>query len=1101
MPVHEQDQGPGRESPRAKDGTGEDQSSPGGEVRTASGDISSAVDAHAVAREPAAADDAAGSQAPSPLPVRYRRRALGVLGRSRLQQLCDCFQLEVKDRRAIDSYVTALVRARRVEFGAVLRQLKRDELQLICDELELDRSGREKEMLVVRILDRPSPTDANDDHREPEPAYQLTPARKRTALAVLNRNRLLELTSHFTLEVHDLRAKADHISAITRKRSLPFGEVLERLSRDELKTMCVELGLDDSGREKRLIVERILGEPLPTSAPEASDAEQPAPGIDSRQPERAPEIASDVPEAAEPPAWADAGQVEEFPLVVRARQAGVLDGQSALIIAPTATGKSYIGRQVVRRFFERGGQGLCVYLVPFRALAWEIYESFAEDAQGSEHKARVRIATGDATDPVDPQSADVLVATYERFSALGLSLDFHPKVMVVDEIHLLADATRGPNLEMLLSQYRQHVGSMQLCGLSAVIDEPQPLADWLGVELVLGSPKDRQVPVEFGIEQVEAIDEVIGQRVPAAVSQGSSALVFCQSKAKAQSMAVRLASEVKPLLTGEVRAALQDLAETLVANDEEYGAESLAELLPNGVAYHHAGLVRGVRRHIENAYRNGDIKAIACTPTLAAGVNLPAELVLLCDVFRTEVLRGRGHKVMLPVSEVLNMLGRAGRPGQADQGRGIVLVEKGSLDGNEKKMLKNALARGVGQPVTSRMGDKLDWIMRLILKTTGRQGMVTRQDLGEALETTLWYRQQGGEIAFERPLQEDLMEDIPAYKRAAGLQLLSHQPEPDGVTGRVQGTTSVYDIEIRISGLSCSCPARKRWHAQDVCKHLARAIHDLLFDPETDAESRHRTMYACLHLFRNTLDLGTKLRHAADVLVAWGLLDRSGIGSYRPTPAGRVAAASGLDLLLITDAYRRIAHADPNARSQQIALWTTEDFFGQERERQRWLDAVGPWLEEQPIEQVPLPKKHRGDFENGLDDLGRVAMLYAEVARAIGRPELADRCTMARACLKHGVKPDAIPLAALNIPQLGRRRCRYLVDECGIGSLEALAAADPLEVADPRRAPRKLAEQWVLRAKEISERRASIKGQPQEEQTSELDELFAAFRVDSVALA
>lgn len=109
------------------------------------------------------------------------------------------------------------------------------------------------------------------------------------------------------------------------------------------------------------------------------------------------------------------------------------------------------------------------YLVPYRALAAEVYESFvrelaekgAEGARGTDDaanasgrpqgggKPRVKIATGDHRDPFYPEDTDILVSTFERFSALLASPDLRLGRVVVDEIHLLADESRGPALESL----------------------------------------------------------------------------------------------------------------------------------------------------------------------------------------------------------------------------------------------------------------------------------------------------------------------------------------------------------------------------------------------------------------------------------------------------------------------------------------------------------------------------------------------------------------------------------------------------------------------------------------------------------------------------
>lgn len=94
------------------------------------------------------------------------------------------------------------------------------------------------------------------------------------------------------------------------------------------------------------------------------------------------------------------------------------------------------------------------------------------------------------------------------------------------------------------------------------------------------------------------------------------------------------------------------------------------ELLVNGLAFHHADLEVDLRKRISEAFKQRKIKVVSATTTLSAGVNLPARFVIVRDVTRYEA----GRK-LLPVSEMANMLGRAGRPGEGDKlGTGYFLT-------------------------------------------------------------------------------------------------------------------------------------------------------------------------------------------------------------------------------------------------------------------------------------------------------------------------------------------------------------------------------------------------------------------------------------------
>src|SRR4051812_1894241 len=92
----------------------------------------------------------------------------------------------------------------------------------------------------------------------PEPIH-LSAKWRRSALGALSRERLARLTEHYDLEVTDRRSAASHVDAIVRANRLDFGEVLGLLGRDDLKAVCEAFGLDTSGREKQVLLARVLG--------------------------------------------------------------------------------------------------------------------------------------------------------------------------------------------------------------------------------------------------------------------------------------------------------------------------------------------------------------------------------------------------------------------------------------------------------------------------------------------------------------------------------------------------------------------------------------------------------------------------------------------------------------------------------------------------------------------------------------------------------------------------------------------------------------------------------------------------------------------------
>jgi helicase len=778
-----------------------------------------------------------------------------------------------------------------------------------------------------------------------------------------------------------------------------------------------------------------------------------------------------------------------FPLFERADQLGLLDGESGLVVAPTATGKSHIGREAICRALNRSAANhgasnhstLHAYLVPYRALAAEIYDNFLTALNGT--NARIRLLTGDHRDPLRPDQADLVVATYESFAGLVRTQPIRTGLVVADEVHLIADEERGPVVETLLAHLianNDNGKTKGLLALSAVTENAEDLADWLKIPLLRGTAADRTVGLKLRHAFADDLDGVLIETLRTCTDQ---ALVFCSSRAGAERNA-RLIADTLPFPV----AALPENPE-----DDD---DRVFELLRHGVAYHHAGLPKPVRQHIETLFRTGVLRTITCTPTLAAGVNLPAGMAVVRDVFRREQIRGWYRPVMLPAGEILNMLGRAGRPGQVEKGTGIVLIERARKD--EVGDLVDVIRAGRGGRVTSHLTDSFEKLMRFVLAVITERGETTRDDVARAFKRTFAHHEQQEDVSFDRTLRDDLMEDLPAYDKARrdGVTLASYALTTEGVDAVADSRGKHYDVRLRITEFSCSCPARSRYFRNQVCKHQALVIHELLFGTRADSEARTRVLYLCGHLFGAVLDIGTRLSEALDVLLDWGLAERVP-GGWRATELGQVASASGFDLLLVHQVAGRLNNAHATDY-RTVARWAVEDFHADPRERDNWLGAVADWLDEVDLRKIKLPTKYRGDFEQGLDRLAQVCRLYERAARSLRREDLAAAAREASSALRYGVSPPLVRLMALGFPQLRRARARLLYDR-GVRDVAELAWADPAQLADPRRLPRSYVDDWVRRAGEIYEATKTQGSDPAEDPEG-FDELVARFRLDPAAL-
>lgn len=191
------------------------------------------------------------------------------------------------------------------------------------------------------------------------------------------------------------------------------------------------------------------------------------------------------------------GISELRPAQGKAIEAGLLESKSLLICTPTASGKTLIAELAATNTILNR-QRKAVYIVPLKALASEKHKEFSK-----KHGRYLRcgLSIGD-TDSADKhlQNYDLIVCTAEKLDSLiRHQAPWLNQIgcVIVDEIHLLNDPSRGPTLEILLTILKRIIKDAQVIGLSATIGNPQELADWLQAELVQDTW--RPVPLHKGV--------------------------------------------------------------------------------------------------------------------------------------------------------------------------------------------------------------------------------------------------------------------------------------------------------------------------------------------------------------------------------------------------------------------------------------------------------------------------------------------------------------------------------------------------------------------------------------------------------------------------
>ncbi len=386
----------------------------------------------------------------------------------------------------------------------------------------------------------------------------------------------------------------------------------------------------------------------------------------------------------------ESGLTELYPPQKDAVQAEVLEGRNLVLASPTASGKTLVAELcAMKHVLERGGKVL--YLTPLRAIASEKYEEFKKYTKLEKdrgQKIKIAISTGDY-DSSDPWLGryDIIISTNEKADSL-LRHRAHwmseISLVIADEVHLLSDVERGPTLEVVIAKLLQINPKIQILALSATIKNADEIADWLKAESI--TTEWRPVKLKEGVylhgdavfndgsayKIAETYKDPAINLAMNILRQRGQVLIFTETRKMAVTIATRTAATVKKTLSQPEQRVLKTISDKIAeAGEKTRVSNFLAELVTNGVAFHHAGLHSAHRKIIEDAFRGGKIKIIAATPTLAAGVNLPARLVLIHSYERYEPGYGR---YPISVLEYKQMCGRAGRPKYDPVGEALLIA-------------------------------------------------------------------------------------------------------------------------------------------------------------------------------------------------------------------------------------------------------------------------------------------------------------------------------------------------------------------------------------------------------------------------------------------
>ncbi|KAA0004043.1 MAG: DEAD/DEAH box helicase [Thermoplasmata archaeon] len=418
-----------------------------------------------------------------------------------------------------------------------------------------------------------------------------------------------------------------------------------------------------------------------------------------------------------------------------------LKGKNVVLSVPTASGKSLVAYLTILNAALSGKKS--IYIVPLRALArekWEDLQVFKKIG------IKIGISTGDLDDRgTHLAKNDIVICTSEKADSL-LRHNAHwmndVKIVVADEIHLIHDYSRGPTLEMVLSRLQMMNPNIQIIALSATIQNANEIAEWLNAELI--ESEWRPVPLKEGVfyeNKIYFLDDSIKEingvgRIKSLVldtlQEKGQVLIFVNTRQSSQNLAEKLKSEISEFIGEEEKSMLKEIAQELLnAGEITIIAKRLANCIENGVAFHHAGLSSSQRKIVEDFFKKGIIKCIVATPTLAAGVNTPARRVIIRDIWRYSQING--YMMPIPIMEIKQAMGRAGRPGYDNVGEAILVAKN---EREKERLLYDYLQADV-EPIYSKLGSE-PALRTHVLSLIATDFAVTWEEIIEFIKKTFY---------------------------------------------------------------------------------------------------------------------------------------------------------------------------------------------------------------------------------------------------------------------------------------------------------------------------------------------------------------------------
>ena len=685
---------------------------------------------------------------------------------------------------------------------------------------------------------------------------------------------------------------------------------------------------------------------------------------------------------------------------------GLFDRGNLLIQAPTSSGKTFIGEMAAIQAAMRRKK--VIYLVPLKALAEEKYLDFKE--KYTPYGLQVIISTRDHRDfdrQLEEGAFSIAVVVYEKLAQL---LVRRPErlgetaLVIADELEILSDPERGALVEILLTRILQ-TGS-RLIGLSAVIGGAEKLAAWMKAQLVFSDR--RPVELRSGVlfeghfryrtynqrteDTEKLVDmradstwEIVAENVHAFARAGESSLIFVKAKHESRRAAQLLTRRIDLDAATHTITALRALEPT---RSRDYLMESLA----HGIAFHNADLSPAERRIVEEGFRSGEILVMVSTSTLAVGLNMPARNVFItAEKWRYDPRLNLPWKAPIMRSEYENMGGRAGRYGANHSFGRSILVAASPFDA---ETLWRRYIDGICEPIDPQLAHESleDHILGLAASRFCRND----DELCTFMEQTL-----SAKWVWEETLTEDTtrFQFHAATNRVIDAGAITRHPE----RGFFEATP--FGLAVAAKGI-----------------HLATAHELEVWIRESE----------------------TRIWSDLDLILAAALTQDARLLPVSLTAQEYERADYLAKMKRITD------HAEigVDVPLNRFHIGTAMPFFEEMRAIKTAL-ILNEWIDNVPTRDLE-ERYHTmaGQVFAAADQLAWIIDATAAIAAASGaRAEFVERIRLLAERVQYGVHEDALPIARLATPRLGRSVILTLAAH-GLHTVENLAPTTPQLLAE-----------------------------------------------------